>query len=91
MDAHFDANTPSTTVSENVHGCPVGYLSGAYKYHKQPVLSLKDIIYFGIRQFEIEEKAFVEKSGIPWLRSEECLVERMGEIKTQIEDHFFPD
>lgn len=60
VDAHIDANTPLSTPSGNVHGCPVGYLSGLFPYVKKPVLSLKHLIYFGIRSWEPEEKQLVD-------------------------------
>lgn len=49
IDAHVDANTPLSSPSGNVHGCPVGYLTGLFPYVKKPVLSLKHLIYFGLR------------------------------------------
>jgi arginase family enzyme len=55
IDAHVDANTPQSTLTGNLHGSPVAYLTGIAPYEKKPVLSLKHIIYFGIRQWEPEE------------------------------------
>jgi arginase len=81
VDAHIDANTPLSTPSGNVHGCPVGYLSGLFPYVKKPVLSLKHLIYFGIRSWEPEEIQLVNDEKIPWFKSEDCLVERMDDIK----------
>ena len=56
IDAHIDANTPSSSPSSNMHGMPVATLAGLVpQYGKKPVLSLKHLIYFGIRSYEPEE------------------------------------
>eukprot|EP00347_Sterkiella_histriomuscorum_P019066 403343088 len=91
VDAHVDANTPLSSPSGNVHGCPVGYLAGLFPYVKKPVLSLKHLMYFGLRQWEDEEKQLIIDQKIPWVKSEDCLIDRMDEIKIQIENHMFPD
>lgn len=49
LDAHIDANNQQSTLTGDIHGGPVAYLSGIAPYSKKPVLSLKHIIYFGIR------------------------------------------
>ena len=50
LDAHIDANTPQSTLTGDIHGGPVAYVSGLVPYYeRKPVLSLKHIIYFGIR------------------------------------------
>ena len=56
IDAHVDANTPESSLTGDIHGGPVAYIAGLTKYEKPPVLSLKDIVYFGLRQWEPEEK-----------------------------------
>ena len=91
IDAHVDANTRQSTLTGDIHGGPVAYLSGLQEYELKPVLSLKDIIYFGLRQWEPEEKQLLDDRNIPWFKSEECLAERMPEIKQKIEKYFFPD
>lgn len=60
IDAHVDANTPASTPSANVHGMPVATLAGLMpQYEKKPVLSLKHLIYFGIRSYEPEEMRLI--------------------------------
>ena len=55
IDAHIDANTPLSSLTGDIHGGPVAYVAGLTPYDKKPVLSLKHLIYFGIRQWEPEE------------------------------------
>lgn len=51
MDAHGDINTEESTLSHNIHGMPLSYLSGMNNTHKYlNCLNLeKDLIYLGIR------------------------------------------
>jgi arginase family enzyme len=90
VDAHIDANTPSSSPSANMHGQPVAHLAGLVPgYNRKPCLSLKDIIYFGIRSYEPEEIKMIQKYKIPWYDSRLCLPERLPEIKKEIDKHFF--
>jgi arginase len=49
VDAHIDINTPQSTLTGDLHGGPVSYLTGLSSYELKPVLSLKHLIYFGTR------------------------------------------
>lgn len=91
IDAHIDANNQKSTLTGDIHGGPVAYVSGIAPYEKKPVLSLKHIIYFGIRQWEPEEMQLVEERKIPWYESKLCTVERIPQIKQEVEKYFFPD
>jgi arginase family enzyme len=55
------------------------------------VLSLKHLIYFGIRSYEPEELKMIQKHRIPWYDSRVCHPDRIPDIKREIENHFFPD
>ena len=91
LDAHIDANTPLSTLSGNIHGGPVAYVAGLTPYGKKPVLSLKHLIYFGIRQWEPEEMQLLIERQIPWYESKLCTPERIPQIKEEVEKYFFPD
>lgn len=91
VDAHIDCNTPLTTPSSNLHGKPVAYLSGLAPYKKKPVLSLKHLIYFGIRSYEPEEINMVTTKRVPWYESKVCKPERIPDMKREIERYLFPD
>ncbi|CDW81120.1 arginase [Stylonychia lemnae] len=91
IDAHVDANTPESSLTGDIHGGPVAYLTGLAKYEQPPVLSLRDIVYFGLRQWEPEEKQLLDDREILWFKSEDCLAERMDVIKKNIESYLFPN
>ena len=91
LDAHIDANNQQSTLTGDIHGGPVAYLSGIAPYSKKPVLSLKHIIYFGIRQWEPEEMQLLIDRKIPWYESKLCTPERIPQIKEEVEKYFFPD
>jgi len=70
VDAHMDAHRPETSQSGNLHGMPVSHLLG-YGYPeltsiltKTPKLKPENLVYFGIRSYEPEEKEFLDKLGI---------------------------
>ena len=92
VDAHIDANTPSSSPSSNMHGMPVSTLAGMMPgYDRRPVLSLKHLIYFGIRSYEPEELRLIQKHRIPWYDSRVCHPDRIPEMKKEIDSYFFPD
>ena len=91
LDAHIDANTPQSTLTGDIHGGPVAYVAGLVPYGKKPVLSLKHLIYFGIRQWEPEEMELLIERKIPWYESKLCTPERIPQIKEEVEKYFFPD
>ena len=58
VDAHADINVPSTSLSGNMHGMPVGFLLGlvdhvrslpSFDWFHGPYLTPKDIVYIGLR------------------------------------------
>jgi arginase len=54
IDAHIDANTPTSSPSRNAHGMPLSYLAGIVPlYQNWACVDLKkDLCYFGIRSYE---------------------------------------
>lgn len=71
IDAHADINTPSTTDSGNLHGCPVSFLMGLDKASYPPelqwvpsVLSTKKIAYIGLRDVDQGERQILKEHGI---------------------------
>ena len=90
IDAHVDINNQQSTLTGDIHGGPVAYLSGLAPYEKKPVLSLKDIVYWGLRQWEPEERQLLDDRSIPWYKSELCEPEAISQMKKDIESYFFP-
>ncbi|ODQ57534.1 hypothetical protein WICANDRAFT_85681 [Wickerhamomyces anomalus NRRL Y-366-8] len=71
IDAHADINTPLTTDSGNLHGCPVAFLMGLDSHSYPPelqwvpkVLSSKKIAYIGLRDVDEGEKKILKDNGI---------------------------
>ena len=92
VDAHIDANTPESSPSSNMHGMPVATLAGLVpSINRKACLSLKDLIYFGIRSYEPEEIKLIQKHNIPWYDSRVCHPDRLPDMKKEIDKHFFPD
>ena len=73
MDAHADINTPETSDSGNIHGMPVAFLTGLAKGEKnemfgwlgeEPKLSLKKLVYIGLRDVDKGEKKILREHGV---------------------------
>ena len=52
---------------------------------------MKHLIYFGIRQWEPEEMVLINNEKIPWYESKLCTVERLPQIKEEVEKYFFAE
>ncbi|KAK4690998.1 arginase, partial [Lecanoromycetidae sp. Uapishka_2] len=73
VDAHADINTPETSESGNIHGMPVAFLTGLAKEKKEemfgwlgeePKLSLKKLVYIGLRDVDKGEKKILREHGV---------------------------
>ena len=73
VDAHADINTPETSGSGNIHGMPVAFLTGLAREEKADVfgwlgdeqaLSLKKLVYIGLRDIDKGEKKILRELGI---------------------------
>nr|XP_034189756.1 arginase, hepatic [Osmia lignaria] len=85
VDAHADLNTNKTSESGNVHGMPVALLTSEladYWPHlpgmdwQQPMLSIRNVAYIGLRSVDSYERLVIEKFGITAFGIED--VERYG-------------
>ncbi|XP_017883878.1 arginase-2, mitochondrial isoform X2 [Ceratina calcarata] len=85
VDAHADLNTNKTSESGNVHGMPVALLTSEladYWPHlpgmdwQQPMLSIRNVAYIGLRSIDRYERLVIEKFGITAFGMED--VERYG-------------
>ncbi|KAI8618588.1 hypothetical protein BC830DRAFT_1108198 [Chytriomyces sp. MP71] len=70
VDAHGDINTPETTTSGNLHGCPVAFLSGIvgevppFSSWLKPEFDLSRIVYIGLRDLDGPEKKLIRDHKI---------------------------
>lgn len=68
IDAHGDINTRASSMTGAFHGMPVAFLLGLDRVADQPwintLLKPENLIYFGVRDLDPEEKRFLEVHGI---------------------------
>lgn len=67
VDAHADINTLDSTVSGNLHGCPVAFLLGLENTRMdwlRPCLNPSNLLYVGLRDVEPQEERLLERLGI---------------------------
>lgn len=73
VDAHADINTPETSDSGNIHGMPVAFLTGLASekqedvfgwIKKEHMVSVKKLVYIGLRDIDKGEKAILREHGI---------------------------
>lgn len=74
VDAHADINTPSTTESGNLHGCPVAFAMGLDRENWPPhfkwieelthLVKPEQITYIGLRDVDAGEKKILRDLGI---------------------------
>ncbi|GMM32026.1 arginase [Martiniozyma asiatica (nom. inval.)] len=74
VDAHADINTPSTTESGNLHGCPVAFAMGLDRENWPPhfnwinelsrLVKPEQIAYIGLRDVDAGEKKLLKDLGI---------------------------
>lgn len=73
VDAHADINTPEASPSGNIHGMPVAFLTGLAEEKREDIfgwlkaeqkLSLKKLVYIGLRDVDITEKRILREYGI---------------------------
>lgn len=71
VDAHADINTPDSTTSGNLHGCPVSFLLGLsgtniepFSKWMSPCLKPENLVYIGLRDVDAEEKKIIRELGI---------------------------
>lgn len=70
IDAHMDSHTPETTHSGAVHGMPLAALLGYGAPHltnigsNGPKIDPRDVCLVGVRSFEPEEQALLDRLGV---------------------------
>ncbi|NCO85656.1 MAG: arginase [Rhodobacterales bacterium] len=68
LDAHPDLHTPDTTTSGNLHGTPLGYVTGQPGFDAFPALTARvdpaHLCIIGLRSVDAAEHALVQAQGI---------------------------
>jgi arginase len=96
IDAHADINTPETTASGNIHGCPVAFLMGlaghvpGFEWLK-PCLRPDRIVYIGLRDIDPPEKKILRTLGIKAFSMHEVDKYGIGKVMDMALDHVNPN
>lgn len=95
VDAHADINTPMTTNSGNIHGCPVAFLMGLSETRQIPSyewmtdkLKPSNIIYIGLRDVEPEEQLLLKTHNIKYYTMDEVDAKGVSKICSEIKEMF---
>ncbi|WP_299614387.1 arginase [uncultured Tateyamaria sp.] len=71
LDAHTDYHTPATTASGNLHGTPVGYVTGRAGFDGFPEIPNPvphdQIAMLGLRSVDAEERAAIEQTDVTYV------------------------
>lgn len=75
IDAHPDINTSYSSLTNNYHGMPLGFLTGLdynpnFNFIKH-TLNFKNILYIGLRDIDIFERKIIENANINYILSNE--------------------
>ncbi|CAG8483150.1 10692_t:CDS:2 [Paraglomus occultum] len=96
VDAHADINTPETTTSGNIHGCPVSFLLGiagkveGFAWLKG-CLRPEQLVYIGLRDVDPPEKKILKQYGIKAFSMHEVDKYGIGKVMEMALDHVCPD
>lgn len=71
IDAHPDINTYNSSISKNIHGMPLAYLTGLdsnsnFDFIKN-YLSFENLLYIGIRDIDEYEQKIIDKYSIKYI------------------------
>lgn len=69
IDAHMDSHTPETSYSQAIHGMPLAALMGCWG-EMGAQLNPRHVVLIGVRSFEPEEAALLEKLHVTVFYSE---------------------
>jgi arginase len=71
LDAHTDFHTPDTTDSGNLHGTPLGYVTGRPGFTGFPVITTpvphENVAIIGLRSVDAAERAAMQDSAITYV------------------------
>jgi arginase len=83
IDAHADANTPSSSPTGNMHGMPLSWLMGAREgapWWMRNFLKPKNLIYIGVREMDPYERMLVQELDIPIITPENVSSDKLEYI-----------
>ncbi len=93
MSAHADMNTEDTTLTGNVHGMPLALLQGLGDrdlvncFYEGTKVDTKNIVIFGAREVENEERKTIENLGIKIVYYDEILRKGIENTLEEIKEY----
>ncbi|GAA5798424.1 arginase [Helicostylum pulchrum] len=96
VDAHADINTPASTDSGNIHGCPLSFLTGIADHHPdfewvQPLLKTDRLTYIGLRDIDEGEKKIIRDLNIKAFSMHHVDKYGIGKVVDMALDHVNPN
>ncbi|KAG2236694.1 arginase, partial [Thamnidium elegans] len=96
VDAHADINTPASTDSGNIHGCPLSFLTGIADHHPdfdwvQPLLKTDRLTYIGLRDIDEAEKKIIRDLNIKAFSMHHVDKYGIGKVVDMALDHVNPN
>ncbi|KAI9482798.1 MAG: hypothetical protein EXX96DRAFT_555655, partial [Benjaminiella poitrasii] len=96
VDAHADINTPASTDSGNIHGCPLSFLTGIAGDHPdfrwvKPLLKMNRLTYIGLRDVDAEEKKIIREHNIKAFSMHHVDKYGIGKVVEMALDHVNPN
>lgn len=73
VDAHADINTPELSESGNIHGMPLGWVTGLAKeenpdyfgwIQEENLINMKKLVYIALRDVDAAERKILRENGI---------------------------
>lgn len=93
IDAHMDAHTPETSLSQNIHGMPLASLLGfGYSQltsilNSSPKLKPENICLVGVRSFEEGEANLLKRLGVKIFFMDEIVERGVGVVMREAIQH----
>ncbi|KAJ1939428.1 Arginase, catabolizes arginine to ornithine and urea [Linderina macrospora] len=96
VDAHADINTPDTTDSGNLHGCPLSFILGICDAESpfdwiKPCIRKDRLVYIGLRDVDAGEKAILRKHNIKAFSMHDVDRHGIGKVVEMALDHVNKD
>ncbi|KAJ1746760.1 Arginase, catabolizes arginine to ornithine and urea [Coemansia sp. RSA 1821] len=101
VDAHADINTPNSTDSGNLHGCPLSFVLGLCDKDEvppnspfewiKPCIQSNHLVYIGLRDVDPAEKAILRKHGIRAFSMHDVDKYGIGQVVEMALDHVNPE
>ena len=97
ISAHGDMNTPESTLTGNIHGMPLALLQGLGDrelvncFYEGAKLDSRNIVIFGAREIEVEERKIIEKTGVKIVYYDDILRKGIDNVLEEVKDYLKVD